>query len=98
VSETDRQTRDELIERAASTFTAAGGERDGRSNWRLGLDEHQPWAKRGLAAKSDHDPAHNGYVALPDLDGVGEGPDILLQRCLRPDARREASIGARPAS
>ncbi len=52
------------------------------------------WAAGDVAAEpADHRP-HHAHLALRDVDGLGAGADVLLQRRLSADARGQADLGA----
>ena len=65
--------------------------------WRsTGSGRHS--GRRGVAEQPAHDRARRAGLAICDVDGLGTGADVLLQRRLPPrDARREVPMGARPS-
>ncbi len=61
------------------------------------LGRHAAWAARRLAAEPAHRRPDPADLALRHVDGLGAGADLLLQRRLSADARRQAALGARRA-
>lgn len=76
-----------------------GGSRRGRRGPRahalprLGVDAG--WASGGLAAEPSGHCSGNAHVPFRDVDGVGSGADVLLQRRLPPHSRHQAGLGHR---
>ncbi len=66
-----------------------------QANWSQTDARH----RRRLAAERPRDHPHDAHVAVCDVDGLGAGPYVLLQRRLcQDDARRQAPLGARPSA
>ncbi len=74
------------------------GRRDGRADAVAGLGLLADRAGRRLVPEPQDRRADHARLALRHVAGLGAGPDVLLQRRLRPDDPwSQASLGAGPA-
>ena len=75
-------------------FLAGGGEMGERMR-ALDWSKTPLGAGRGMAAVAQNHRSRHARFALCDVDAVGTGTHLFLQRCLSTDRRHEARLGAR---